>query len=425
MRIDIITVFPEMFRGFLGESILSRAARAGKVFLRTVDLRDFARDRRRTVDDKPYSGGPGMLMKPDVWYDAIETVRTEGARVVLTTPAGEPYTQRKAEAFSKYGHLVFLCGHYEGIDERVRRLVTDEVSMGDFVLTGGEIAAMAVADSVCRLVPGVLADEQCYIGESHWDGLLEYPQYTRPEIWEGREVPQVLLNGDHEKVEKWRRKQQFLRTKEKRPDLFARFTPENESDRKLFEEVKAERRRVALTGPVTARAATEEDLPAILAIVDEARASLKKLRVDQWQGPYPAAENFRPDLERGECFVLLHGDEIAAFLTISTRPEPSYDAITDGKWTEGMDYAVLHRGAVAAKYRGSGMAQKMMRFADEHVLSLGLRCIRTDTHRKNKPMQRLLRECGYRYRGNVDIGDVEKDHDSARQCYEKIIKVRR
>ena len=164
---------------------------------------------------------------------------------------------------------------------------------------------------------------------------------------------------------------------------------------------------------------------AILAIVDEARASLKKLRVDQWQGPYPAAENFRPDLERGECFVLLHGDEIAAFLTISTRPEPSYDAITDGKWTEGMDYAVLHRGAVAAKYRGSGMAQKMMRFADEHVLSLGLRCIRTDTHRKNKPMQRLLRECGYRYRGNVDIGDVEKDHDSARQCYEKIIKVRR
>ena len=139
MRIDIITVFPEMFRGFLGESILSRAARAGKVFLRTVDLRDFSRDRRRTVDDKPYSGGPGMLMKPDVWYDAIESVRTDGARIVLTTPAGEHYTQRKAEEFAACEHLVFLCGHYEGIDERVRRLVTDEVSMGDFVLTGGEI----------------------------------------------------------------------------------------------------------------------------------------------------------------------------------------------------------------------------------------------------------------------------------------------
>ena len=156
MRIDIITVFPEMFRGFLGESILSRAVRAGKVFIRTVDLRDFARDQRRTVDDKPYSGGPGMLMRPDVWTEAIEAVRTPEARVVLTTPAGAPYTQRTAEDFSRAEHLVFLCGHYEGIDERVRRLVTDEVSMGDFVLTGGEIPVAAMVDSVVRLLPGVL-----------------------------------------------------------------------------------------------------------------------------------------------------------------------------------------------------------------------------------------------------------------------------
>ena len=134
MRIDIITVFPEMFRGFLGESILSRAVRMGKVFIRTVDLRDFARDQRRTVDDKPYSGGPGMLMRPDVWTEAVEAVRTPGARVVLTTPAGAPYTQRTAEEFTRVDHLVFLCGHYEGIDARVRRVVTDEVSMGDFGL---------------------------------------------------------------------------------------------------------------------------------------------------------------------------------------------------------------------------------------------------------------------------------------------------
>ena len=221
MRIDIITVFPEMFRGFLGESILSRAARAGKVFLRTVDLRDFARDRRRTVDDKPYSGGPGMLMKPDVWYDAIESVRTDGARVVLTTPAGERYTQRKAEAFAACDHLVFLCGHYEGIDERVRRLVTDEVSMGDFVLTGGEIPVAAMVDSVVRLLPGVLGGGAAATANESFgaDGLLEAPQYTRPPVFRGMSVPEVLLGGDHAKVENWRRGESIDLTSRRRPEL--------------------------------------------------------------------------------------------------------------------------------------------------------------------------------------------------------------
>ena len=224
MRIDIITVFPEMFRGFLGESILSRAARAGKVFLRTVDLRDFARDRRRTVDDKPYSGGPGMLMKPDVWYDAIESVRTEGARVVLTTPAGERYTQRKAEAFAACEHLVFLCGHYEGIDERVRRLVTDEVSMGDFVLTGGEIPVAAMVDSVVRLLPGVLGGGAAATARESFgeDGLLESPQYTRPPVFRGLAVPDVLVDGDHGKAEAWRKRQAIDLTSRRRPDLIER-----------------------------------------------------------------------------------------------------------------------------------------------------------------------------------------------------------
>ncbi len=224
MRIDIITVFPEMFRGFLGESILSRAARAGKVFLRTVDLRDFARDRRRTVDDKPYSGGPGMLMKPDVWYDAIESVRTDGARVVLTMPAGERYTQRKAEAFAACDHLVFLCGHYEGIDERVRRLVTDEVSMGDFVLTGGEIPVAAMVDSVVRLLPGVLGGGAAATARESFgeDGLLESPQYTRPPVFRGLAVPDVLVDGDHGKAEAWRKRQAIDLTSRRRPDLIER-----------------------------------------------------------------------------------------------------------------------------------------------------------------------------------------------------------
>lgn len=229
MRIDIITVFPEMFRGFLGTSMIARAERLGKVEIRTVGLRDFARDQRRTVDDKPYSGGPGMLMKPEVWFEAIEScldadARTSGAatpRVVLTTPAGAPYTQRTAESFAATEHLIFLCGHYEGIDARVRRFVTDEVSLGDFVLTGGEIPVAAMVDSAVRLLPGVLgggaaatADES--FGES---GLLEAPQYTRPPVYRGLAVPDILLNGDHAKIAAWRRGQAFDLTSRRRPDL--------------------------------------------------------------------------------------------------------------------------------------------------------------------------------------------------------------
>ena len=230
MCIDILTVFPEMFRGFLGESMIARAARAGLVSIRTVDLRDFSRDQRRTVDDKPYSGGPGMLMKPEVWYEAVETCRgrwegegEKAARVVLTTPTGTPYTQRKAEEFARCEHLIFLCGHYEGIDERVRRIVTDEVSMGDFVLTGGEIPVAAMVDSVVRLLPGVLGGgAEATASESFGtDGLLEAPQYTRPPVFRGMAVPDVLVNGDHGKAASWRKRQAIDLTSRRRPDLLA------------------------------------------------------------------------------------------------------------------------------------------------------------------------------------------------------------
>lgn len=234
LLIDIITVFPEMFRGFLGESMIARAARAGKVVVRTVDLRDFSRDQRRTIDDKPYSGGPGMLMKPDVWYDAIETClenfrhldgetnsRQKTSRVILTTPTGTPYTQRKAEEFSKEEHLVFLCGHYEGFDDRIRRLVTDEVSMGDFVLTGGEIPTAAMIDSTVRLLPGVLGGGvEATANESFGtEGLLEAPQYTRPPVFRGMAVPEVLVSGDHAKAAGWRKRQAIDLTSRRRPDL--------------------------------------------------------------------------------------------------------------------------------------------------------------------------------------------------------------
>lgn len=430
MRIDIMTLFPDTVNAVLHESIIGRAAKKGIVEINCVQIRDFTENRQNQVDDYPYGGGFGCVMMAQPLKSCLENVMSTAkdlrSRVIYLTPQGQPYTQETAKRLNRdYNHLVLVCGHYEGVDERfIEACVDEEISLGDFVLTGGEIAAMAVADSVCRLVPGVLADEQCYTGESHWDGLLEYPQYTRPEVWEGRAVPEVLLQGDHAKVEQWRRRQQLERTMRKRPDMFEKLELTDKTDRALLEQIRKEERGRKLTEPVTYRLAAEADLPDILRIAEEARSSLKKHRVDQWQGPYPAEKHFRFDLERGECFVLLHGQEIAAFFTLSTREEESYAHITDGKWTEGVACCVLHRAAVAAAWRGSGMAEKMMRCVEEQARAFGLRCIRTDTHRKNKAMQNLLRENGYRYRGNLQVL-VEPGHDTARQAYEKILKDRK
>ena len=427
MRIDILTLFPDTVNAVLHESILGRAAKKGVVDIHCVQIRDYTDNKQNQVDDYPYGGGFGCVMMAQPLKSCLEHVLKESGdkrrRVIYMSPQGQPFTQETAKRLQRdYDQLVLVCGHYEGVDERfLEACVDEEISLGDFVLTGGEIAAMAVADAVCRLVPGVLADAQCYIGESHWDGLLEYPQYTRPEVWEGRAVPEVLLNGDHARVERWRRKQQLVRTRAKRPDLYDKLKLDDPEDQKLLRQIEKEQSRRQLTGPVTYRAATEDDLPAILAIVSDARASLKRHRVDQWQGDYPTAEHFRADIARGECFVVLHRDEIAAFFTLSTAEEASYAAITDGKWTEGMACCVLHRCAVAKDFRGSGLADKMLRCAEEQARAFGLRCVRTDTHKKNKAMQRLLRENGYRYRGNVQVS-AEPGHDPARQAYEKILK---
>ena len=215
MRIDILTLFPDTVYAVLHESIIGRAAKKGLVEINCVQIRDYTENKQKQEDDYPYGGGYGCVMMAQPLKSCLDAVEADAGerrrRVIYISPQGKPYTQATARRLQEgYDHLVLVCGHYEGVDERfIEQCVDEEISLGDFVLTGGEIAAMAVADSVCRLVPGVLADEQCYIGESHWDGLLEYPQYTRPEVWEGRAVPEVLLNGDHARIEHWRRKQQL------------------------------------------------------------------------------------------------------------------------------------------------------------------------------------------------------------------------
>ncbi|MBN1675418.1 MAG: tRNA (guanosine(37)-N1)-methyltransferase TrmD [Kiritimatiellae bacterium] len=220
MKIDIITIFPQMLRGFLEESMLKRAAAAGIVAFRTVDLRAFTADRHRTTDDRPYGGGPGMIMKPEPIFEAVESVATPASRVILMTPQGRRFDQTVAAELSGERHLVFVSGHYEGVDERVREhLVSDEISIGDYVLTNGVLPAAVVVDAVVRLLPGVLGAEDGARQESFCNGQLEYPQYTRPDVFRGWRVPEVLLSGNHPRIARWRQEQARKRTQERRPDL--------------------------------------------------------------------------------------------------------------------------------------------------------------------------------------------------------------
>lgn len=224
MRIDVLTLFPELFPGPLGGSIVGRAVRQDLVEINAVDVRSFAKDSRGTVDEKPYGGGPGMLMIPDVLTEAIESVRKPGSLVVLTSPRGEVFNQKIAAEFAKLDHLVLVSGHYEGVDQRVIDLAIDrEISLGDFVMSSGNIAAMAIADAVIRLLPGALGDDESALEESHSMGLLEYPQYTRPVEFRGCRVPEVLLSGDHGKIAAFRKSEAEKITRERRPDLWKKY----------------------------------------------------------------------------------------------------------------------------------------------------------------------------------------------------------
>lgn len=223
MRFDVLTLFPDMFEAVLGDSIIGRARERGLVELNFINIRDFSKNKHRKVDAYPYSGGGGMIMTPQPIYDAYRHI-TEGLSykplTIYLSPQGRVFKQEVVKELSGYRHIVLLCGHYEGVDQRILDKIVDmEISIGDFVLTGGEIAAMTVIDAVSRLIPGVLSNEGSYENESHYNGLLEYPQYTRPEEFLGEKVPEILISGHHAKIEEWKRQQSLLVTRAKRPDL--------------------------------------------------------------------------------------------------------------------------------------------------------------------------------------------------------------
>ncbi|MDT2809067.1 tRNA (guanosine(37)-N1)-methyltransferase TrmD [Enterococcus asini] len=243
MRIDVLTLFPGMFAGPMGESIIGKAREKDLLEMNVSNFRDYSDNKHHTVDDYPYGGGAGMLLKAQPIFDNLAAIEqatpTTKKRVILLDPAGKKFDQRMAEEFSQEEHLIFICGHYEGYDERIRTLVTDEVSLGDYVLTGGELGAMVMIDATVRLLPEVLGNETSAQTDSHSTGLLEHPQYTRPADFRGLAVPEVLLNGNHKLIEEWRLKESLRRTYTRRPDMLAKLelTPEM---KKLLEEIKSE-----------------------------------------------------------------------------------------------------------------------------------------------------------------------------------------
>ena len=247
MKIDIVTIFPKMVQAPLAEGIVGRAIASGAVDLRIHDLRDYAPDRHRVVDDMPFGGGPGMVLKPEPLFRAIDAIRQERgqpAAIVLTSPDGKRFDHAEALRLSRVNHLVVLCGRYEGVDERVRaHLATEELSVGDYVLTGGEIPALVIVDAVVRLVPGVVGDEESVARDTFARGLLDFPQFTRPAEFRSLGVPAVLLSGHHAEIEKWRRREALKRTLERRPELLADATSLDADDRRILKELLALREK--------------------------------------------------------------------------------------------------------------------------------------------------------------------------------------
>ena len=404
MRIDIMTLFPETTGAVLHESIIGRAGKKGLVDIRCWQIRDYTENKQKQVDDYPYGGGRGCVMMAQPLKSCLDAIRADSgdgrSRVIYMSPQGKSYDQNTAKRLAEeYDQLILVCGHYEGIDERfIEECVDEEISMGDFVLTGGEIAAMAVADSVCRMIPGVLSDAVCFTDESHWDGLLEYPQYTRPEVWEGRRVPEVLIAGDHAKVDQWRRMKSLERTRDKRPDLFEKADLSSKEDKKLLEKIEKNKNTISLTEKVYCRMAFPEDLPILTQMMESLGKEQSRLFVRELTS---REESLQYAVEGGECYLMFHGEEPAGFFVLREGPAEHLEELQDGKWHFNGEYMLLDDFAVTPEYRGSGLADALLSEAEERVKEQGKYALRTEIHRKNEAAKKLFSRCGYRFRGNL------------------------
>lgn len=325
MKFHVLTLFPELILSGVTSSILGRAIENGLIECDAVNIRDFTQDKHKRVDDYTYGGGAGMLMQAQPVYDAWKHIHKEGVRTIYVTPQGRPFTQKMAQRFAEEKELIFLCGHYEGIDERVlEETVTDYVSIGDYVLTGGELPAMIMIDAISRLVPGVLHNETSASTESFFRNLLEYPQYSRPEVWQGKKVPEVLLQGDHKKIEAWRLKESENRTRARRPDLYERYVKEENLIKRLSKHklLHIDMIRSLRNGKGEIR----YDDKGVVLIRDE---SVGNLMVAS-DNPEVAGEVFLYNkewlkglLEQGDCLIL-HQEHLVGLLMI-TFPELKLD----------------------------------------------------------------------------------------------------
>lgn len=386
-HIDIMTLFPDTVGDVLSESILGRAQERDHIRILTHQIRDYTKNKQKQVDDYPYGGGQGAVLQADplyqCWSHICQQYDTKPHTIYLS-PCGKTFTQGDARRLAReYDHLILVCGHYEGIDQRfIDGYVDEEISLGDFVLTGGEIAAMAVADAVCRLIPGVLSHDACFEDESHWNGMLEYPQYSRPAQWHGMEVPPVLTCGDHKKVERWRRKQSILRTRDRRPDLYKQLDLSSKEDQKLLAEIQAEELYKPLPHPVSCTPASPEAWNEI-----------------SWRHITPIPEH---------SYIVWHDTQAAACFSLTPLSAEHDLGIRDGKWSapapslwlqfHGQDPALIH----------TNLMEQTLSCMKNLARELGVLWVRTSSDKKHKTQLTMLKEFGFQYRGNLLDGNQQK-----------------
>lgn len=411
-RVDILTLFPEAVSAMMDSSIIGRAQNAGKIVVNTVQIRDFTENKQKQVDDYPYGGGLGLIMNAQPLKSCLDSVLAESpdrkSRVIYLSPQGEVFNQEVAKRLVKdYDRLILVCGHYEGVDERfITCCVDEEISLGDFVISGGEIAAMAVADAVLRMVPGVLREEDCFIGESHWDGLLEYPQYTRPYVWEGMKVPSVLLSGNHREIELWRRREQLLRTRRKRPDLLEGKVLSDEDILLLKnEELKNEEK-------TDFRPASVEDLPYIENLCLDAAEAIGE-KVD-----YEFIKSLENELEAGRGWIYQTELLDIGYLGMGEKE------FAEIEFYEGIVAPIREISAIIshiilqAEFRCENYALEMLQFAEELALGMAKKEMLVLTRESDSFLRELISDMGY-YSIGVIRGEDESDQ---RLVYNKNVR---